>query len=132
MSDTSFHPLLYIFQFETELFVWCSLSATVVALPSQSTAGRLLLLLNSISEQKETSSSKRAKKKLSYDVGTLVQAEVKVIFCSPISFPFWMHLSEVHNFFQITEIKSLELRVKFGPSLHGRVHITEVLIGSIT
>ncbi|WOG99939.1 hypothetical protein DCAR_0519295 [Daucus carota subsp. sativus] len=77
-----------------------SLSATVVALPSQSTAGRLLLLLNSISEQKETSSSKRAKKKLSYDVGTLVQAE-------------------------ITEIKSLELRVKFGPSLHGRVHITE-------
>lgn len=77
-----------------------SLSATVVALPSQSTAGRLLLLLNSICEMKETSSSKRAKKKLGYDVGSLVQAE-------------------------ITEIKPLELRVKFGPSWHGRVHITE-------
>lgn len=50
-----------------------------MALPSQSTAGRLLLLLNSICELKETSSSKRAKKKLSYDVGSLVQAEVKVI-----------------------------------------------------
>lgn len=77
-----------------------SLSATVVALPSQSTAGRLLLLLNSRCELKETSSSKRAKKKLSYYVGSLVQAE-------------------------ITEIKPLELRVKFGPSWHGRVHITE-------
>ncbi|KAL8147183.1 rRNA biogenesis protein RRP5 isoform X2 [Apium graveolens] len=77
-----------------------SLSATVVALPSQSTAGRLLLLLNSLCQLKETSSSKRAKKKLSYDVGSLIQAE-------------------------ITEIKPLELRVKFGPSWHGRVHITE-------
>lgn len=74
-------------------------NATIMALPSPSTAGRLLLLLNSVSEM-ETSSSKRAKKKSSYNVGSLVQAE-------------------------ITEIKPLELRVKFGPSFHGRVHITE-------
>lgn len=46
-----------------------------MALPSPATTGRLLLLLKSISES-ETSSSKRAKKKLSYKVGSLVQAEV--------------------------------------------------------
>lgn len=77
-----------------------SVIATVMALPSLSTAGRLLLLLKSISET-ETSSSKRAKKKSSYDVGSLVQAE-------------------------ITEIKPLELRLKFGIGFHGRIHITEV------
>ncbi|KAF4369032.1 hypothetical protein F8388_013361 [Cannabis sativa] len=77
-----------------------SVVATVMALPSPSTAGRLLLLLKSISES-ETSSSKRAKKKSSYTVGSLVQAE-------------------------ITEIRPLELRLKFGIGLHGRVHITEV------
>ena len=48
-----------------------------MALSSPSTAGRLLLLLNSISES-ETSSSKRAKKKSSYKLGSLVQAEVCV------------------------------------------------------
>lgn len=48
-----------------------------MALPSPSTAGRLLLLLNSVSEM-ETSSSKRAKKKSSYNVGSLVQAEVEI------------------------------------------------------
>ncbi|KAH9737715.1 rRNA biogenesis protein RRP5 [Citrus sinensis] len=77
-----------------------SVIATVMALPSPSTAGRLLLLLKAISET-ETSSSKRAKKKSSYDVGSLVQAE-------------------------ITEIKPLELRLKFGIGFHGRIHITEV------
>lgn len=77
-----------------------SVIATVMALPSSSTAGRLLLLLKAISET-ETSSSKRAKKKSSYDVGSLVQAE-------------------------ITEIKPLELRLKFGIGFHGRIHITEV------
>lgn len=49
--------------------------ATVMALPSPSTMGRLLLLLNSIGEP-GTSSSKRAKKKSSYTLGSLVQAEV--------------------------------------------------------
>ncbi|KAL5741947.1 hypothetical protein ACOSP7_028679 [Xanthoceras sorbifolium] len=78
-----------------------SVIATVMDLPSPSTAGRLLLLLKSISEVTETSSSKRAKKKSSYDVGALVQAE-------------------------ITEIKPLELRLKFGVGFHGRVHVTEV------
>lgn len=28
--------------------------------------------------------------------------------------------------FQITEIKPLELRVKFGSGFHGRIHVTEV------
>ncbi|PPD78283.1 hypothetical protein GOBAR_DD24779 [Gossypium barbadense] len=46
--------------------------ATVMVLPSPETSGRLLLLLNSIGEITETSSSKRAKKKSSYNVGSLV------------------------------------------------------------
>ncbi|CAL5418123.1 unnamed protein product [Camellia sinensis] len=77
-----------------------SVIATIMALPSPATAGRLLLLLKSISEVTETSSSKRAKKKSGYDVGAVVQAE-------------------------ITEIKTLELKLKFGSGFHGRVHITE-------
>lgn len=77
-----------------------SVIATIMALPNPATAGRLLLLLKSMSEVGETSSSKRAKKKSSYDVGALVQAEV-------------------------TEIKPLELKVKFGSGFHGRVHVTE-------
>ncbi|KAL2326887.1 hypothetical protein Fmac_020314 [Flemingia macrophylla] len=75
-----------------------SVIATVMALPSPETSGRLLLLLN---DANETSSSKRTKKKSSYKVGTLVEAE-------------------------ITDIKRLELKVKFGFGLHGRIHITEV------
>lgn len=47
-----------------------------MALPSPTTAGRLLLLVNSLSESADTSSSKRAKKKSSYKVGSVVQAEV--------------------------------------------------------
>nr|XP_015898902.2 rRNA biogenesis protein RRP5 isoform X1 [Ziziphus jujuba var. spinosa] len=77
-----------------------SVIATVMALPSPATSGRLLLLLKSVSET-ETSSSKREKRKSSYKVGSLVQAE-------------------------ITEIRPLELRLKFGIGFHGRVHITEV------
>lgn len=83
-----------------------SITATIMALPSPSTAGRLLLLLKSISNVAETSGSKRAKKKSSYNVGSLVQAE-------------------------ITEIKPLELRVQFGLGFSGRIHITEVSHGSI-
>ncbi|TQD85713.1 hypothetical protein C1H46_028765 [Malus baccata] len=56
--------------------------------------------LKSISES-ETSSSKRAKKKSNYKVGSMVEAE-------------------------ITAVKPLELRLKFGIGFHGRVHITEV------
>ncbi|KAG5252940.1 protein RRP [Salix suchowensis] len=77
-----------------------SVSATVMALPIPSTAGRLLLLLKSISEVTETSSSKKAKRKSSYNVGSLIQAE-------------------------ITEIKPLEMRLKFGIGFRGRIHITE-------
>lgn len=81
-----------------------SVTATIMALPSPSTVGRLLLLLKSIGEV-ETSSSKRAKKKSGYNVGALVQAE-------------------------ITDIKPLELRLKFGVGFHGRVHITEATDGA--
>ncbi|KAK1410921.1 hypothetical protein QVD17_37463 [Tagetes erecta] len=79
--------------------------ASVAALPDSSTADRLLLLLKSNSEAVETSSAKRAKKKSSYDVGTSVQAEV-------------------------TDIKPLELKVKFGSGLHGRIHITDASDGN--
>ncbi|KAG4141725.1 hypothetical protein ERO13_D06G091175v2, partial [Gossypium hirsutum] len=72
--------------------------ATVMALPSPEMSGRLLWLLNSIGEVTETSSLKRAKKKSSYNVGSLV----------------------------VTEIMPLELRLKFGIGFYGRVHITEV------
>ncbi|KAJ8448113.1 hypothetical protein Cgig2_031837 [Carnegiea gigantea] len=74
--------------------------ATIMALPSDKTAGRLLLLLESFSRKAETSSSKKAKKRSGYDVGSLVQAE-------------------------LTEIKALELRLNFGSGFLGRVHITE-------
>ncbi|KAK4432202.1 rRNA biogenesis protein RRP5 [Sesamum alatum] len=77
-----------------------SVSATVMALPTPATGGRLLLLLKSLSDGVETSRSKRAKKNFSYDVGSLIQAE-------------------------ITEIKPLEVRVKFGSGIHGRIHVTE-------
>ncbi|TKY53223.1 RRP5-like protein [Spatholobus suberectus] len=80
-----------------------SVVATVMALPSPETSGRLLLLLNEVNE---TSSSKRTKKKSSYNVGTLVDAE-------------------------ITGIKTLELKLKFGFGLHGRIHITEVHNGNV-
>ncbi|CAA3014339.1 rRNA biogenesis RRP5 [Olea europaea subsp. europaea] len=77
-----------------------SVVATIMALPAPSTLGRLLLLLKSVSDGVETSSSKRAKKKSSYDIGSMVQVE-------------------------IIEIKPLELRVKFGSGFHGRIHVTE-------
>ncbi|KAK9266592.1 hypothetical protein L1049_021657 [Liquidambar formosana] len=77
-----------------------SVSATIMALPSPSTSGRLFMLLKCVSEAIETSSSKKAKRKSSYNVGSLVQAE-------------------------IIEIRPLELRLKFGIGCRGRVHITE-------
>ncbi|XP_026418043.1 rRNA biogenesis protein RRP5-like isoform X1 [Papaver somniferum] len=77
-----------------------SVVATVEDLPSSSATGRFLLLLKSLKEVVETSSSKRAKKKSSYNVGSLVEAEV-------------------------TDIRPLELRLKFGVNFHGRVHVTE-------
>ncbi|KAK9086007.1 hypothetical protein Sjap_026418 [Stephania japonica] len=77
-----------------------SVFATVVALPSPSTSGRLLLLLKSLSEDINTSSSKRAKRKSSYEVGSLVDGE-------------------------ITDIRPLEMRLQFSSGFHGRVYITE-------
>ncbi|KAJ6425727.1 hypothetical protein OIU84_026327, partial [Salix udensis] len=86
---------------QKQFLIGQSVSATVMALPIPSTAGRLLLLLKSISEVTDTSSSKKAKRKSSYNVGSLIQAE-------------------------ITEIKPLEMRLKFGIGFRGRIHITEV------
>ncbi|KAG9456393.1 hypothetical protein H6P81_000901 [Aristolochia fimbriata] len=83
-----------------------SVLATVEALPSQSPTGKLLLLLKTLSEARDSSSSKRAKKKSNYNVGSVVQAE-------------------------ITYIKPLELRVKFGIGFCGRIHITEAADGFV-
>ncbi|KAH0904854.1 hypothetical protein HID58_044357 [Brassica napus] len=78
-----------------------SVVASVEALQNPLTSGRLLLLLDSVSGSSETS-SKRAKKKTNCEVGSVVQAE-------------------------ITEIKPFEVRVNFGQSFRGRIHITEVV-----
>ncbi|XP_020258376.1 rRNA biogenesis protein RRP5 [Asparagus officinalis] len=78
-----------------------SVVATVGEVPSPDSLGRLLLLLKCTTEVLKTSSSKRTKKAPNYVVGSLVDAEV-------------------------IDIKPLELVVKFGTGLHGRVHITEV------
>jgi rRNA biogenesis protein RRP5 len=80
-----------------------SVVASVKAVQNPLTSGRLLLLLDSVSGTSETSRSKRAKKKSSCEVGSVVHAE-------------------------ITEIKPFELRVNFGNSFRGRIHITEVLV----
>ncbi|KAJ0242497.1 S1 domain-containing protein [Hirschfeldia incana] len=77
-----------------------SVAASVEALQNPLTFGRLLLLLDSVSGNSETL-SKRAKKKSNCEVGSVVQAE-------------------------ITEIKPFEVRVNFGQSFRGRIHITEV------
>ncbi|KAG6645619.1 hypothetical protein CIPAW_08G134600 [Carya illinoinensis] len=53
-----------------------SVIATVIARPSPSTFGRLLLFLNKMSQASEASSSKRARKKSSFKVGSLGHAEV--------------------------------------------------------
>lgn len=77
MQVDMFYPLIYAEKM-LDWFIWCSVVATIMALPNPSTGGRLLLLLKSVSELIETSSSKRAKKKSSYNVGSLVQAEVYI------------------------------------------------------
>ncbi|KAK1282151.1 hypothetical protein QJS10_CPB22g01233 [Acorus calamus] len=74
--------------------------ASVEALPTLSSSGRFLLLLKSMSEVSETSSSKRSKKNSRFSVGSIIEAE-------------------------ITDIKPLEMKLRFN-MFHGRVHITEV------
>ncbi|KAF2548356.1 hypothetical protein F2Q70_00023584 [Brassica cretica] len=78
-----------------------SVVASVEALQNSLTSGRLLLLLDSVSGISDTPHSKRTKNKSSCGVGSVVHAE-------------------------ITEIKPLEVRVNFGQSFRGRIHITEV------
>ncbi|KAL9251634.1 rRNA biogenesis protein RRP5-like protein [Drosera capensis] len=95
----------------------CSVVATIMSLPSPSTAGRLLLFLES-TQPAEAFSSKRSKRKSGYDVGALVEAEQRVFFPDTIA--------ALTVSLQITEIMTLELRLKFGNGLRGRVHITEV------
>ncbi|CAL9060989.1 unnamed protein product [Musa banksii] len=66
-----------------------------------SSSGRLLFILNSLTDGLETPNSTRAKRKSTYTVGSLVEAEV-------------------------IDIKPLELILKFGFGFYGRIHITEV------
>ncbi|PHU22691.1 hypothetical protein BC332_07798 [Capsicum chinense] len=83
-----------------ERLVDLSLKPVFVDKSKKETTNSQTQKLKSISEAIETSNSKRAKRRSTYNVGSLVQAE-------------------------ITEIRPLELRLKFGSSFHGRVHITE-------
>ncbi|KAL0817225.1 rRNA biogenesis protein RRP5 isoform X1 [Brassica napus] len=78
-----------------------SVVASVESLQNSLTSGRLLLLLDSVSGISDTPHSKRTRNKSSCGVGSVVHAE-------------------------ITEIKPLEVRVNFGQSFRGRIHITEV------
>lgn len=119
-----------------------------MALPTPATMGRLLLLLKSVADVSATSSLKKAKKISNFNVGSLVQAEVDAHECLMFSNLIFLYLllhivtrSSLKFFcntlrviflflfiiYQITGIKPLEMRLKFGVHLHGRVHITEVL-----
>lgn len=53
--------------------------ATIMALPSDLKAGRLLTLLESSNQAVESSSSKKAKKRSGYDIGSLVHAEITIL-----------------------------------------------------
>ncbi|CAN6203351.1 unnamed protein product [Urochloa humidicola] len=78
------------------------ITVVVGNIPSSETSGRLILLPKQSPHDSGLSGSKRAKKKTNSKVGSLVEAE-------------------------IIDIKPLELILKFGANLHGRIHITEVL-----
>ncbi|CAN6171331.1 unnamed protein product [Urochloa humidicola] len=78
------------------------ITVVVGSIPSSDPSGRLILLPKASAQDSGLSGSKRAKKKSDYKVGSLVEAE-------------------------IIDIKPLELILKFGANLHGRIHITEVL-----
>ncbi|KAF0907052.1 hypothetical protein E2562_014658 [Oryza meyeriana var. granulata] len=77
------------------------ITVVVGSMPSSDPTGRLILLPKASGQNSGVGSSKRAKKKSSFKVGSLVEAE-------------------------IIDIKPLELLLKFGFNLHGRIHITEV------
>ncbi|KAL6599504.1 hypothetical protein ACP70R_045641 [Stipagrostis hirtigluma subsp. patula] len=79
-----------------------SITVVVGSIPSSDPSGRLILLPKASSQVSGLSGSKKAKKNFDHKVGSLVEAEV-------------------------IDIKPLELLVKFGLNLHGRIHITEVL-----
>ncbi|KAL6845670.1 hypothetical protein ACP4OV_024493 [Aristida adscensionis] len=77
------------------------INVAVGSIPSSDPSGRLILLPKASGHVSGLSGSKRAKN-TEYKVGSLVEAE-------------------------IIDIKPLELLVKFGVNLHGRIHVTEVL-----
>ncbi|ONM52228.1 Ribosomal protein S1-like1 [Zea mays] len=78
------------------------ITVVVGNIPSSDSSGRLILLPKASAQYSSLSDSKRAKKKSGYKIGSLVEAE-------------------------IIDIKPLELLLKFGGNLHGRIHITEIL-----
>ncbi|XP_062219315.1 rRNA biogenesis protein RRP5 isoform X2 [Phragmites australis] len=78
------------------------ITVVVGSIPSSDPSGRLILLPKASVQDSGLFGSKRAKKKSDCKVGSLVEAE-------------------------IIDIKPLELLLKFGVNLHGRIHITEVL-----
>ncbi|URE17983.1 Suppressor of forked protein (Suf) [Musa troglodytarum] len=75
--------------------------SVIATLGEISSSGRLLFILNSLTDGLETPNSTRAQRKSTYTVGSLVEAEV-------------------------IDIKPLELILKFGFGFYGRIHITEV------
>uniref|UniRef100_A0A0D9WWN1 Protein RRP5 homolog n=1 Tax=Leersia perrieri TaxID=77586 RepID=A0A0D9WWN1_9ORYZ len=77
------------------------ITVVVGSMPSSDPTGRLILLPKASGQNFGVGSSKRSKKKSDFKVGSLVEAE-------------------------IIDIKPLEILVKFGLNLHGRIHITEV------
>nr|BAC79783.2 putative pre-rRNA processing protein RRP5 [Oryza sativa Japonica Group]BAD31015.1 putative pre-rRNA processing protein RRP5 [Oryza sativa Japonica Group] len=99
-----FAPLM---DYNSQLLPCCNyengqrITVVVGSMPSSGPTGRLLLLPKASGKNSSVSSSKRAKKKSDFKVGSLVEAE-------------------------IIDIKPLELLLKFGSNLHGRIHITEV------
>ncbi|XP_015695265.2 rRNA biogenesis protein RRP5 [Oryza brachyantha] len=77
------------------------ITVVVGSMASSNPTGRLILLSKASGHNSGVRSSKRAKNKSDFKVGSLVEAE-------------------------IIDIKPLELLLKFGFNLHGRIHITEV------
>ncbi|WVZ62324.1 hypothetical protein U9M48_012085 [Paspalum notatum var. saurae] len=78
------------------------ITVVVGNIPSSNPSGRLILLPKASAWDSGLSGFKKAKKKSDYRIGSLVETE-------------------------IIDIKPLELLLKFGANLHGRIHITEVL-----
>jgi rRNA biogenesis protein RRP5 len=102
-------------------------------IPSSDSSGRLILLPKASAQYSSLSDSKRAKKKSGYKIGSLVEAEVHLFSVTTLKLLTVFHfqflqtsLTQIFFGHQIIDIKPLELLLKFGGNLHGRIHITEV------